>query len=166
MFWGVCVLKTVSFDKKYSHFQSFCMIFLEIFPFARERTVSPGIPKRIIRPIATTNVEYQLDNRHLSTRILKFSLFGINATPDIVALGKLPTTGGTIPLEKYIAHTFYLLKFWCLSNVLGIPYNQSCLGCNHNVRMWNKQRLDRSPFVIPRKNIQNIMLIPSPDCDP
>ena len=35
MFWSVWVLKTVSFDKKYSHFQSFCMIFLEIFPFAR-----------------------------------------------------------------------------------------------------------------------------------
>ena len=31
------MLKTVAFDKRYSHFQLFCMIFLEIFPFARER---------------------------------------------------------------------------------------------------------------------------------
>ena len=29
------MLKTVSFDKKCSHFQSFCMIFLGTFPFAR-----------------------------------------------------------------------------------------------------------------------------------
>ena len=36
MFWSVWVLKTVSFDKNYAHFQSFYIFFLEIFQFARE----------------------------------------------------------------------------------------------------------------------------------